>query len=110
MYLELVKCQCHVVCVSACYSATLAFKKKKTLLRVENISDREDNREILMWLSHALSFYLFIFRVAGQWRAEWRVEWRVVALRTLMDSSNDVFMYNCCVTVFLISARRLRTS
>ena len=28
------------------------------------------------------------------------VESGVVALRTLMDSRNDVFMYNCCVTVF----------
>ena len=109
MSLELVNCQCHVACVSTCYSDTLALKKKKPLLRVQNISDCEDNREILMWLSYALSFYLYLFRPVES-GVQSGVESGVVALRTLMDSRNDVFMYNCCVTVFLISEKRLRTS
>ena len=53
---------------------------------------------------------LLLVHIPGSWLLESGVESGVVALRTLMDSSHDVFMYKCCVIVFLISARRLRTS
>ena len=70
MSLELVSCQCHVDCVSTCYYAILALYTK-TLHRVEDISGREDNREIQMRLLNALSVYLYVCKIEASLSSLW---------------------------------------
>ena len=58
------------LCLLLCYSGSL---EEKTLLRVEDISGREDNREIQMWLSRALSFYLYRCKIETSLNSWWIV-------------------------------------
>ena len=80
-----------------------------TQLSVDH-SCRPYGKELCSELSNKIRVSSFYKPMLGPIPGSWPMETGVVALQILMDSGNDEFMYNCCVAVFLISERRLRTS